>query len=1153
MPIRLLIGLVIFLLPVLSHAQSGNQRCRWVKSSAESFSLDSLSAYPSSVKIAWPSDSTVKVEYDVNTGKAKLQSSRQTDSVLICYTVLPFSLHQPYYKRNPAQYDSTGKIYREVYRPYKGGLPDKREEIFSSPGMQKTGTISRGVSFGNTQNLFVNSVLNLQLEGKLTDDLSMTAVISDQNIPFQPQGNTQQLYEFDKVYIQLKSKRMTFTVGDVVLQHTQSYFLKYYRNIQGGRIEYKSSTDSLYKGTTYAGFGVSKGKFNSMLLGYGGTDSLYEGVQGPYRLHGPNGERYITVIANSEKVYLDGVLLQRGFDYGYVIDYNTGEITFTNRVMITRYSRVRINFEYTERNYSRAIYTAGHFQEIKRVDLYVNYYEEKDNPNNPLTFDLSQSDRDSLQEAGDSVNQAYSSGATEVVFSNELILYATSVVGTETVYTYSTDPTVAVWQVKFSQVPQGQGNYVLANTTVNGRVYNYVGPGLGNYVPYVIIPAPRRKSMITTGGGYNIKGVGRVGVESAFSNNDLNMLSTEDSEDDKGVSYRISYLNKGQPIKKWEGYKWISGLSYEYNAVNFSPVDRFRDNPDFERDWNENTTVRASNTLIQGSVGVTKNTLNTLSYRVTRRLKPGDVDGYQQDLILNKKIKNFQWLGSGFMMKNTKPTSQAEWLRYSGHLYYRAKWITPGISYSADRNKVLMGDSLITTTMNFEETRFYIKNSDSTRFKYSAEQSYRNDYEAYQGQLSPNSRATTSILTFSGKPAQNHDLSGTATLRNLNNNIGPTPLPKEQNLLSRIDWNASMFKKHMRSELTIIGGTGRTLQRQFNYQLVPTGQGNYVWNDFNGDNIKDLTEFVPKIYDDPNGEYIKVFLPTDTYIKSFQNNFNYRLDASAPRKWRNDTVDFKRFISKFSNVTSWNVVKNITDPDVWKRFVPFVSHIDSANLITYQNAIRTTLFFNRTNPTYGMDAGYFMNDNKQFLTQGYESVSNRDIFFNTRVNIKSVYNTKLKLSRLHQTNRSNFLMDRNYEIVSYEASPELAWQPRNTMRITFTAGAKFKQNIYSVGKGERADFYTSSLEFKLNKVSRRTFTGNVKYIHIIANLNGTAIGSPIGYQMFEALKPGNNYTWNLTWQEKLVNGLQLSFSYEGRKSETSKWVHIGRMQVSALF
>jgi hypothetical protein len=53
--------------------------------------------------------------------------------------------------------------------------------------------------------------------------------------------------------------------------------------------------------------------------------------------------------------------------------------------------------------------------------------------------------------------------------------------------------------------------------------------------------------------------------------------------------------------------------------------------------------------------------------------------------------------------------------------------------------------------------------------------------------------------------------------------------------------------------------------------------------------------------------------------------------------------------------------------------------------------------------------------------------------------------------------------------------------------------------------------------------------------------------------MLEALRPGNNYTWVINWQEKLSNGLQLSFSYEGRKSEATPIIHLGRMQVSALF
>ncbi|MCQ4878626.1 hypothetical protein NE658_14150, partial [Ruminococcus bicirculans] len=74
--------------------------------------------------------------------------------------------------------------------------PQQREELFATPGINKTGVISRGISAGNNQSVFVNSTLNLQLDGKLTDNLTLMAVISDQNIPFQPDGNTQQLQQF---------------------------------------------------------------------------------------------------------------------------------------------------------------------------------------------------------------------------------------------------------------------------------------------------------------------------------------------------------------------------------------------------------------------------------------------------------------------------------------------------------------------------------------------------------------------------------------------------------------------------------------------------------------------------------------------------------------------------------------------------------------------------------------------------------------------------------------------------------------------------------------------------------------------------------------------------------------------------------------------
>jgi len=59
--------------------------------------------------------------------------------------------------------------------------------------------------------------------------------------------------------------------------------------------------------------------------------------------------------------------------------------------------------------------------------------------------------------------------------------------------------------------------------------------------------------------------------------------------------------------------------------------------------------------------------------------------------------------------------------------------------------------------------------------------------------------------------------------------------------------------------------------------------------------------------------------------------------------------------------------------------------------------------------------------------------------------------------------------------------------------------------------------------------------------------------SPVGYQMLEGLQPGTNFTWNLILQKKLTKFLDLNLSYLGRKSESSKTIHTGTVQLKAFF
>ena len=396
------------------------QKCLWgvVNSNKEIPLTDTLSLLPASIEVKDSLGNPRPHKYNFNTGNLILLDSMnlENDSLLICYKTLPFSLNHVFQNRTLAKdYDSLA--YFKDKMPEKTAIFDFREEVFTSSKLNQSGNLTRGISFGNTQNVFVNSALNLQMDGELAENLNIRASITDQNVPFQPEGNTQQIQDFDNILVELYNDKINLAGGDVVLQQRKSEFLRYYKNVQGLQFTSDYILNDKWKASSRVGAAIAKGKFASVIL------EVTEGVLGPYRISGPGNEKYVIVLANSEKIFLDGKQLKRGFNNDYTIDYNQGEITFTPTVLITQYSRVRVDFEYAERNFSRSIVTANHIQESKNLTFYLNYYREKDDRNRPLFTELSDGDKRLLSTVGDEVFTAAIPRVDSVAFDSNRILY----------------------------------------------------------------------------------------------------------------------------------------------------------------------------------------------------------------------------------------------------------------------------------------------------------------------------------------------------------------------------------------------------------------------------------------------------------------------------------------------------------------------------------------------------------------------------------------------------------------------------------------------------------------------------------------------------------------------------------------------------------
>lgn len=1158
--------------------QHSNLHCRRIPANQE-IELDTLSVYAPSISLG---DTSLKYEFVQSKNTIKVNAS--ADSIDICYRVFPFNLTKKFAKEGSDEY--LNRQYYSTknspnYRYTKPPLLEK-EELFSFNTFNKSGNFTRGISVGNNQNAFVNSSLNLQLSGQISENMKLTGAISDQNMPIQPNGYTQNIQQFDRVYLQLEQDKVfTITAGDYVLKNRpEGYFLKYLKNVQGLQAQYHYRMAEKDTAHTTVGVSFAKGKFSSIqLLGTAIADTnsdqvLQEGVLGPYRLTGPNKERFVQVIANSEKIFLDGRELLRGFNNDYVIDYNSGEIRFTPNVLITKYSRVRIDFEYTDRNYARSNYQLSHEQSLGKFTYTMDYYSEKDNSRSPLAITLNDADKERLSQVGDTLERAFVESGDSVGYVVGAILYklvrdtVVNGINYSNVYVFSNNPSNAFNLVSFSFVGQGNGDYAPSSQINNGRVYEWIAPqnGVkqGSYLPQRIVPTPKQKNMFTAGLKYQINAAEKVYTEVAVSKEDLNLYSQIDDGDNTGKALKIGYENKGRKFIPKKRLQYFGGLDLEVLDRNFVPMDRYRP-VDFDRDWNASATTETNNLfankvvktqdqIITMVVGI-KDSLSYIKYTSVLRNKEDDAKGSQQRIEFQKKYKLLDWKASYFTMNNNLLNSYANWQKINSDLSLNFNTLKQGYIYEKEDNRQYArgNDSIIRSYQNYYLHRLYLHSGDSLkklRFKVYTEQ--RQDYLPYQGRIVENSFSRTQNFVTGTKIKKNHDINLTTTLRNTENQllINSTVPREEQTLIGRLDLANLFLKKSIKSELTFATSTGRELRREYIYIPVPTGQGNFAWRDDNQDGIQQLNEFYEAVnFDEKN--YLKTFVPTNEYISSYASNYIYKLNLTPPVAWRKKSSFIYKQLYKLSSNTYYTLDKSSLKNDFLFRISPFYGNLTDESLL-YANAnFRNSLFWNRQSSKFGVEYNFSQQLQKQLLSNGFEGKRNILNQIIARKNIGSKITLRAYGDLINRNSSSDYLENRNYEVKGYKLKPEFVIQPNNNLRLTLNVAYGDKTNEQSRGiDPERSQNYELGFETRYSKVSSRTVQLSFKYNKLNYN---AAINTPLAYEMLEALQPGDNYYWNISYTQKVLNGLQLTINYDGRQSGNLNIVHIGKIQATALF
>jgi hypothetical protein len=1180
-------------------------RVKKIRVASDTLVLDSLSLLPGSLYLSMQGKLLDTSFYSVLLSESKIVFKKHpADTVQVQYKVFPYLFTETHKHKDVGLLRPDTRGY---FNPYIYTAANPENDIFRMEGLTKSGSISRGVSFGNNQDLAVNSSLNLQLSGKLSNDVDILMAASDQNIPIQPQGNSQNLQEFDKVFIQLSNKTSKLIAGDFIVTKPTGYFLNCNKKAQGIGFSTVFATGTNPKDTTGQGHmrvsmsaAISKGKFGrQQILGV-------EGNQGPYVLRGNENEPFIIILSGSEKVYIDGQLMKRGQEYDYIIDYNSAQVTFTAKNLITKDRRIIVEFQYSDKNYARSLINFSDDYVKKNFKTHFNIYSEQDSKNQPLQQSLSDPQKLLLHNIGDTLSKAYYPAVDSVAWSNSLVLYRRIVHGDTVVagitypgvFVYSNDPVVSHFQISFTNMGQGNGDYVPIPSSANGRVFQWVAPVAGvhqgSYAPVILLVTPKKKQMITLGGEYQFNKNTFLMVEGALSNYNQNTFSPYDHENDVGTAFKLSFGNKtfsgtipadtskaamdvrikmkndslkakqaiqGAPgstsiplLPAQDNYslnKWIftKTLNYEYTQHNFSSIERYRP-VEFERDWNMGTLTGVSDQhVINAGLVVTRNKYGSLGFTVSSLIEGSQYSGLQNALTGSFNRKGVVIKGDISFLASTGILDKTQFLRHKADVSKHFRKITFGVAEQQERNiiRAVGSDSLQASGFNYFEWQAYVENADTLKNRYRMGYKHRQDFGVLQNKFSPLSEAQDINFSMSLMKNRKSEFRTNLTYRELLVDQNVSAQKPENSLVGRIEYNLRIWNGLIVSGTFYEAGSGLEQKKQYSYVLVPAGQGQYTWNDYNGDGIKQLNEFEIALFPD-QATYIRVFTPTDIYIKAFTNQFSQNLSIKPAALWANQT-GWKKSLSYFSDQATYRVDRKTTDQNLADAYNPFLKSVLDTSLVTLNSSFRNTLYFNQTNPVFGVDLNFQDVRGKSLLTSGFESRVNDFYELRVRWNLNKTFGLILSGKDGQKSNTSQFFTTRNYQMNYLNPEAKFTIQPNVKFRVSLDYIYSEKKNNPDLG-GETVYSNNLGVEIKYNILSKGSLLAKVNYIQM--NYNGSP-NSAVAYEMLDGLKSGKNATWGVSYQRTLSNNIQVNITYDGRQSENSKMIHTGGASVRAFF
>ncbi len=1079
---------------------------------------------------------------------SRMRADHPGDSLVffITYRYLPLQLQDVYRKRTLSSPSAppTGKDSLRVVRPVKSL---SMNDIFGAQ-LQKSGSIVRGFTVGSNRDLSLNSGLRLQLSGKIMQDVDITAALTDENTPIQPEGTTQTLQEFDKVFVEINAKKLTATLGDFVLDLTGSEFARLSRKLQGARgtAQYQFGTSS--SGATTVSGAVTRGRFATKLF------TGIEGVQGPYILTGQNNERDIIIIAGTERVFIDGEQQTRGETNDYTIDYSTGELTFMTRRLITAASRITVDFEYSDRQFARSLFVAHTSATVfsDRARVAVTYAREADDPDAPIDFVFSDSARATLAAAGNDRSRATMSGVTRVDSNGVYVRVDSMLAGgvPVTFYRYAPGDPQAVYLVSFTNVGSGKGDYARQRA----GVFTWRGPGAGDHLPIRSLPLPQLHQIVDV--TLDVSPVQDLNVrgEFGFSTFDANRLSSIGDGQSAGRALNVAAVYN--PTSLMVGGLDLGGVDLRYRErfvdSRFVPLDRAND-IEFNRKWGVDSLAAGDERIREASlaylptkgisIGSSYGTIRRGDSQDSRRLE-GNVQVRREDLpLLLYNVEDIR--ATDFFAGQ-----ESHWFRNRGSIEYTVWGVTPGVRYEGENRRLATpgASQAGQGSFKFDNVAVFTRIAALGPFSAQAEFGWRIDNIFHGSSVVRESKAFTQTYSARLKEWETISSSLDVTLRQR------TYAPEfklegkqdVQTVLVRNNTRVSPLNHGIETDLYYEVSTEQASRLERVYVRVTPGSGNYRYlGDVNGNGLADDAEFVVTRFD---GEYVALTLPTDdlTPIIDLKSSARMRI---VPQRFITGEGTLVSILRAISTETYVRVEEKSTERELAQiTMLHFSKFRQDATTIAGSALFTQDLHIFENRPSFSARLRFSERHGLTNFSGGIERAFAQERSVRLRWQLVTEIANQLDIVNKSDRVTGSRSSPRLRDIASTGLAFDISYRPEQVMEL----GVKFDVS-------RAVDSYTlPGLQADLNAQTVRmvyAFQGSgqarAEFAREEVLLGRGAESFP--YELTGGRVAGKTWVWRGAFEYRITQFLQTSVNYEGRTEGGRDPVHTARAEVRAFF